>query len=138
MNVPSRISLGTVYLLLAGSAAAIDMSNPILCASLDVHECVDGAGCTEVLAEEVDAPTFLRIDLNKKQIKVTESGQPSRIELVEALDGRIVMQGIEDGNPDIDDGTGWTISIEEDTGRMVATAVVRQGAIVIFGACTKP
>ncbi len=135
MNVQSRISLGIGLLLLAGSASALDTSKPILCASLDVYECVDGSGCREVLPEEVDAPTFLRIDMKKMEIRVTEDAQPSKIELSESLEGRIVMQGIEDGNPDIDDGTGWTISIEEDTGRMVATAAIRQGAVVIFGAC---
>ncbi len=133
MKVQSRISLSTVLLLLAGSASAIDTSNPILCASLDVNECVDGPGCTEVLAEEVDAPTFFRIDMKKMEIRVTEDAQPSKIELSESLEGRIVMQGIEDGNPDVDDGTGWTISIEEDTGRMVATAAIRQGAARTLG-----
>ncbi|MCZ6854630.1 MAG: hypothetical protein O7G86_11995 [Gammaproteobacteria bacterium] len=135
MNVLSRISLGIGLLSLAGSALAIDTSNPILCASLDVNECVDGAGCREVLAEEVNAPTFFRIDMKKMEIRVTKDAQPTKIELSESLEGRIVMQGIEDGNPDVDDGTGWTISIEEDTGRMVATAAIRQGAVVIFGAC---
>ena len=126
-----------LLLLFASHAVALDMSGTVLCASIDVHECVDGAGCNEVLAEEVNAPTFFRIDVEKKQIRVSQSGEPSEIEQIEKLAGRIVMQGVEDGNPDTEDVSGWTIVIEDDTARMVATATTRQGAVVIFGACTE-
>ena len=65
-----RISLATLPLLFASTASALDTSAPVLCASVDVHECVDGAG--------------------------------------------------------------WTIMVEQDTARMVATVATRQAAIVIF------
>jgi hypothetical protein len=137
MNYLSRFYLAVPCALLAGSATALDTSKPLLCASIDVNECVDGNGCSEVLAEEVDAPTFFRIDLGKKQVRVTKDGLPTKIEHLEEIEGRIVMQGVEEGNPDVNDGTGWTITIERDTARMVATATLHQAAIVIFGACTE-
>jgi len=137
MNHKSKMGVVSLALLFAGSAAAIDTSKPLLCASIEVNECIDGYGCSEVLAEEVDAPTFFRIDLGKKQVRVTKDGPATKIEHMEEVEGRIVMQGVEEGNPDVDDGTGWTITIEQDTARLVATAATRQAAIVIFGACTE-
>ena len=137
MRTIIKICLTALPLLFASHAVALDLSKPFLCASLDVHECVDGARCREVLPEDVNAPTFFRVDMKKKQIRVSKSGEPTEIEHVDTLEGRIVLQGVEDGNPEIEDGAGWTMTIEEDTARMVVTATTRQAAIVIFGACTK-
>jgi hypothetical protein len=123
--------------LVTGNALAIDTSEPILCASLDVFECVDGAGCEEVLPEDVDAPTFLWIDIGNKEIRASVEGSGSRIDHIEEVEDRLVLQGVEDGREDAKDGTGWTISIEQKTGRMVATAAASQAAIIIFGACTE-
>lgn len=123
--------------LIAGSALALDTSDPILCASLDVFECVDGAGCEEVLPEEVDAPTFLWVDIEEKEIRASVEGGASQIDHIEEVEDRLVLQGVEDGRDDAKDGTGWTISIEKKTGRMVGTAAASQAAIVIFGACTE-
>ncbi len=127
------ISLG----LIAGSALALDTSEPILCASLDVFECVDGRGCEEVLPEDVDAPTFLWVNVEGKEIRASVEGDGSRIDHIEEVEDRLVLQGVEDGRDDVNDGTGWTISIEKKTGRMVGTAAASQAAIVIFGACTE-
>lgn len=137
MNYLSRICLAVACALLAGNAAAIDTSQPLLCAAIEINECIDGLGCSEVLAEEVDAPTFLRVHIGKKQIRVTKEGPVTKVEHLEEVEGRIIMQGVEEGNPDVDDGTGWTISIEQDTGRLVATAVTQQAAVIFFGACTE-
>lgn len=137
MNSQTRISLALLCVFLTSGAAALDTSAPILCVSIDINECVDGAECKKVLAEEVNAPTFMRIDLKNKQLLVRKDGEPTEIEHVEEIEGRIVMQGVEEGNPNVDDGTGWTLTIEKDTARMVATVSMRQAAVVMFGACTE-
>jgi uncharacterized protein YcfJ len=64
-------------------------------------------------------------------------GSASRVDHIEEVEDRLVLQGAEDGRDDAKDGTGWTISIEKKTGRMVGTAAASQAAIVIFGACTE-
>ena len=127
------VSLG----LITGNVLAIDTSEPILCASLDVFECVDGVGCEEVLPEEVAAPTFLWVDVEGKEIRASVEGSGSPIDHIEEVEDRLVLQGVEDGRDDENDGTGWTISIEQTTGRMVGTAAAHQAAIIIFGACTE-
>ncbi len=137
MKVSSKLLISVVTLLSAGSAWALDTSKPFLCASMQVNECIDGRGCEAVLPEEVNAPTFLRVDLRNKVIRILKDAPGSKIRSVSRIENRLVLQGAEDGNPRQPDGAGWTISIENDTGRFVATAAVLQGAIVIFGACTE-
>lgn len=137
MNVSSKFLIGVVTLLSAGSAWALDTSKPVLCASMQVNECIDGRGCEAVLPEEVNAPTFLRVDVRNKVIRVLKDAPGSKIRSISRVENRLVLQGAEDGNPRQPDGAGWTLSIENDTGRFVATAAILQGAIVIFGACTE-
>ena len=137
MKVSSKLLISVVTLLSAGSAWALDTSKPFLCASMQVNECIDGRGCEAVLPEEVNAPTFLRVDVRNKVIRILKDAPGTKIRSVSRIENRLVLQGAEDGNPRQPDGTGWTLSIENDTGRFVATAAVLQGAIVIFGACTE-
>jgi hypothetical protein len=137
MKVSSKLLISVVTLLSAGSAWALDTSKPFLCASMQVNECIDGRGCEAVLPEEVNAPTFLRVDVRNKVIRILKDAPGSKIRSVSRIENRLVLQGAEDGNPRQPDGAGWTLSIENDTGRFVATAAVLQGAIVIFGACTE-
>lgn len=126
-----------MFSLLAAGAPVLDTSKTLLCASLEVLECVDGADCEAVFPEEVGAPTFMRIDIRKKEIKASVERPPSLIDHIEEIEDRIVLQGVEDGRDDELDGAGWTISIHKGTARMVATVVVDQAAIIIFGACTE-
>jgi hypothetical protein len=126
-----------LFAMTSGAALALDTAEPFLCAVADVWECVDGGKCIEVLPEEVDAPPFLRINVPKKEVIVTSERPASTIEHMEEIEGRLVLQGIEDGREDRPDGAGWTISIQKDTARMVVTGAINQAAIVLFGACTE-
>ena len=126
-----------VTALVATSGNAMDTRKPFLCASIQVNECVDGRGCEPVLAESVNAPTFFRVDVKKQQIEVYRDAPPSKVLAQSEVEGRLILMGAEDGNDNQPDGTGWTLSIEQDSGRFVLTAAVLQGAIVVFGACTE-
>ncbi|UCH48975.1 MAG: hypothetical protein JSU95_04030 [Betaproteobacteria bacterium] len=137
MKVTSRFLVGLIAMLAAGSASAIDTSKPFLCASMQVYECIDGRGCEAVLPEDVAAPTFMRVNVRAKEIRVLKDAPPTKIRGVARIEDRLILQGAEDGNPNRPDGVGWTLSIENDTGRFVATAAILQGAINIFGACTE-
>ncbi|MDJ0928902.1 MAG: hypothetical protein QNJ73_14785 [Gammaproteobacteria bacterium] len=133
----TRFLFGLAFALIGGNAAAIDTSEPFLCASMQVHECIDGRDCQAVLPEEVSAPTFLRVNVAKKEIKVFRDAPPSKIVSVSEIENRLILQGAEEADETRPDGAGWTLSIEQETGRFVAAAAVLQGAIVIFGACTE-
>lgn len=120
-------------------AAEFDGKKPLLCASMEIMECVAGAECQRVTAEAIDAPNFLRVDLKKKQITVKRPNgrqQNSKIKSVAKQDEKLILQGVEDGRKELRDGLGWTVAIAEDSGKMVLTASGDEVAFVIFGACT--
>ena len=137
MKIYSKLVFAALPMLLAGKVMALDLSETILCASLDVYECVDGSGCNEVLAEDVNAPTFFRVNVEEKQVMVSKAGEPTEVEHYETIGGRVILQGVDASRQDAEVGVGWTVAIEEESGRMVSTVTIDQGAIVIFGACTE-
>ena len=137
MTLIPKIGLALLLVLATGPVVALDKSEPLLCASIDVYECVDGAGCRSVLPEDVNAPTFFWVNLKKKEIRASKGSDPTVIERIEDVEGRTVLQGADPGSADLADGSGWTMSIEDDTGRMTNTAITRQAAVIIFGTCTE-
>ena len=119
-------------------AGDFDGSRPLLFSVICAIECTPDDGCRAVTVESLDLPRFLKIDLNKMAIgPVSESDtRPgSAIERMERVDGKLILQGAEDGYASVRDGLGWTISISEDTGKVVMTASGDQVAFVVFGAC---
>jgi len=114
-------------------AADFDGTKPMLCASLDVLECVDGRSCEAVAADAVDAPQFITVDLKNNTLKLDSSGRPQSAELRnrENLNGRLVVQGV-----GAETGLGWTFSVDQETGRFVVSASGDEVAFIIFGACT--
>lgn len=126
------------FLFLASTAAiALDTSDPFLCAVTQVNECLDGADCSAVLPEEVNAPTFMWIDMKKRQIRTNQNASGIKVVNMTMLDGRHILQGAQDGIREEVDGAAWTLSIEDSTGRFVAAVAVQQASITLFGACTE-
>jgi hypothetical protein len=54
---------------------------------------------------------------------------------MERIDGKLILQGAEDGIEDVRDGIGWTAAISESTGKFIFTASGEEVAFVVFGAC---
>ena len=138
MKLLGLIGLSIFISSLTVRAGDLDGSRPLLFSVISVMECTPDNGCRAVTIESVDLPQFLKIDLNKKTIgPVSESdARPgSTIERVERVDGKLILQGAEDGYESVRDGLGWTIAISEGTGRVVMTASGDQVAFVVFGAC---
>ena len=122
-------------------AGNFDGSKELLCAVMDLVECQPGGKCQQVTAEEVGIPNFLRIDFKKKKISATftnGSERSSTVENFEKIDGKVIIQGAEDGIEGETDGLGWSLAITEGTGKMVLTASGDDVGFVIFGACTVP
>ncbi len=119
-------------------AGDFDGSKPLVCTVITVNECLEGEGCKAVAPEDVNLPRHLWVDVAKKTIhdKKAGDGRKSPIEGVKRVDGKLILQGAEEGRPDVRDGFGWTIAIMEDSGQMVMTASGDMVAIAAFGACT--
>lgn len=120
-------------------SAGFDSSSEFLCASVDVMECLPAKGCNRVAADDVDIPRFIKVDVKNKQVVTGAKGDKRKtaIERVEKIDGKLMLQGAEDGREGgAPDGIGWSMSVVENSGNMVLTASGDGVAFVIFGACT--
>ena len=83
-------------------------------------------------------PEFLKFDIpNKKVIPATpiEGKQPTSIKEMERIEGKLILQGAEEGPDKIKDGLGWTAAISEENGKLIFTASGDEVAFVAFGTC---
>ena len=111
----------------AASAADFDGSRPLICATIEAHDCDVGETCLRGLPESVGAPQFMRIDFGKQVIVGPKRSTP--IKSIEKSADQVLLQGTELGY-------GWTLALDSTSGKLTATLVNRDGAFVLFGACT--
>jgi hypothetical protein len=122
-------------------AGDFDGSKPFLCAVIEAIECLPGEGCNNGTPESVNLPRFFKINVSKKSITEvggSQGGEATKIERVEHIDGKLFIEGAEEGLKDVSDGLGWTMAINEESGEMVLTAAGDRVGFVVFGACTIP
>jgi hypothetical protein len=122
-------------------AGDFDGSKELICAVMDLVECQSGGKCQQVTAEDVGIPQFLKINFKEKKISAIQADGGKRtttIENFEKIDGKVIIQGAEDGIEGVRDGVGWSLAIAEETGKTVLTASGDEVGFVIFGACTLP
>ena len=139
------ISLLTICMCLAvaaGPAMAADKGvkpNTLICAMSNYYECTFEKGCRETTSEEINAPRFFKIMLDKKSVSPlgqSPLGQTeSKIVSMEKVEDMIILQGVEAGDSDKPDGAGWTASISIETGKIVLTASGMEIGFVGTGAC---
>ena len=114
-------------------AGGFDGSDPMLCVAMDVIECVDGGSCETVRAEDINAPEFIWLDVKNMKVTVRRSGgdEAREIRNKEVIGGKLIIQGV-----GVENSVGWTLAVNEETGRMVVTASGDEAGFVMFGACT--
>ena len=136
------ILIGCVLLCSIIAASAVgagdfDGTRPLLVSVIRAVECVPDGTCREVPLASVELPQFLKIDFSKKTIRPADADDKTPatvIERQEVVDGKLILQGAEDGYEKMRDGLGWTLAISVETGRVVLTASGEQVAFVVFGA----
>ena len=119
------------------TAGDFDGSKPVLVSVARILECTRVEGCRDVSADSVGLPQFLKIDFAKKVIRPSRGKEDipdTAIERSEEVDGKLILQGAEDGYEKMRDGLGWSLAIAEDSGQVVLTASGDQVAFVVFGA----
>ena len=142
INVYLWISLAAVtfsILPFSVQGASFDGSQNLICAPQLVIECGPGGKCEQGMAASVNLPNFFQMDFSTREmtaITESENKRTSRIKSMEVLDGKLFLQGADDGIEGVRDGLAWSISITQDTGRLVLSAAGGNEAFVIFGACT--
>jgi hypothetical protein len=91
------------------------------------------------MAASVNLPNFFQIDFSARKLSAvngSENKRTSKIKSMETLDGKLFLQGADDGIEGVRDGLAWSISISQETGRLVMSASGENVAFVVFGACT--
>ena len=140
-NMFKTLLIFTFTLCFVSTAAAdgyFDGQTPLLCSVQQLFECDPPNGCLAVTPAQIQGFSHFDIDFNKKVITRAgeDSQQKSLIKSVEnGIDGKLFIQGIEDGQPDQRDGAGWTISIMNLEGTMVMAVAGDGFAVVGLGAC---
>ena len=114
-----------------GAAGKHDGSAPLLCVPIGVTECGAEGECKRGTPESVNLPQFFRVDLKAMTIRSEEQKRESPIKTVEHMNGKLILQGTQGER-------GWTMLIDEDTGRLSATVTADGEGLVVFGACMVP
>ena len=136
-----KIMLAASLSILTTSAWAADYfdgKKPLLCSVYQLFECDPPNACQAVTPGEIDGISHLDIDFRKKVITRAgmDSPQKSPIKHVETgVDGKLIIQGVEDGQEGVRDGAGWSISIMNPEGTMVMAVAGDGFAVVGLGAC---
>ncbi len=124
--------------LLGASAvsAAFDGSEPLMCSFGQVVECLESASCRAVTNESVDAPDFVKLDFRRNQITSVSAGQdsPAAEMRVTSLVTHLIVQGVQGSG--VGDSLGFSLSIDQTTGQMVAAGAGENAGFVVFGSCT--
>ncbi len=135
-------SMGSIIafglMIACGDAMAkFDGSEVLICAPSSYSECTV-TGCERVSPEEINAPKFLKVNAKRKIIESVQGGlgRTSKVDHVENVDGKLILQGVEDGVEDVRDGLGYSLAISESTGDMVLSASGDGVGFIAFGACT--
>jgi hypothetical protein len=140
MNISTKVlSVATllgITLFASSSVSAkseIDGKANLICAAFDVMACVDGVRCSRGEARTFDMPEFMGVDFKKKTVNATydaasEKTANSPIKYSEVSGNQLILQGVENNH-------GWTMAINQETGRMSLAVVGHEVSFSIFGAC---
>jgi hypothetical protein len=115
--------------LAAGAAVAADFdgSKPLICSTMEAHDCEAGESCERSLPDVLGLPQFVRIDFAAQALTGPKRTTP--IKSIERSPGQVLMQGTELG-------FGWTLALDTASGKLAATLVNLENAVIVFGACT--
>ena len=89
--------------------------------------------------DTVGLPQNFFIDFEKKILRPSKDSlirRTSKIKRVEHIENKLILQGVEDGVENVDDGLAWSIAISKKTGKVVLSASGDGVAYVVFGTCT--
>ena len=123
---------------LSASAGSFDGTAPLTCGIQMVVECDRDNECYPVTLEMVNLPDFFHVDFAAGQISaagIRRAGNTTPIERVERLGGRLLLQGGELSDENPNGGIGWSMILDEGSGRMVLSGVSLEFSLVANGAC---
>jgi len=87
----------------------------------------------------IGLPKKFVIDFDEKTLKPSKDSMVRRISKIRHvghIENKLILQGVEVGVENIDDGLAWSIVISKKTGKVVLSASGNGVAYVVFGTCT--
>lgn len=122
----------TLFFVGAFHADDLTGAERLLCSSGQAMACDPEGGCESAPPWSWNIPAFIEIDLKEKTLSTTEASEEKRVTPIATVkrdDGRIFLQGIEQGR-------AFSFVIDEASG-LITVAVARDGfSVSVFGACT--
>ena len=92
----------------------------------------------DVNPDTVGLPRNFVIDFKAKKLRPSKDSvvrKTSNIYRVEHIENKLILQGIDKGMENVDDGLAWSITISKKTGKVVLSASGDGLAYVVFGKC---
>jgi hypothetical protein len=92
----------------------------------------------DVDPDAVGLPRKFIIDFKEKILLPSKDSivrKTSKIDLVRHIENKLILQGVNEGVENVNDGIAWSITISKKTGRVVLSASGDGFAYVVFGAC---
>lgn len=114
------------------AAEGIDGKRDVVCAVMDVVACLEEGSCLQGRASSFELPEFIILDAKAKVIRPAyEGGEKavSPVKNVERNGTHLILQGVENGR-------GWDIAIDTESGKMRAASVGDAVSFLAFGSCT--
>ena len=93
----------------------------------------------DVDPDAVGLPRNFFIDFKEKILRPSKDSlvrKSSKINRVEHIENKLILQGIDEGVESVDDGLAWSITISKKTGKVVLSASGDGVAYVVFATCT--
>jgi len=119
-------------------AADFDGSKPLSGSVKKIIEINPYRIINDVDPETVGLPRNFLIDFEESKLRPTKDSlirRISRIKRVEHVENKLMLQGIEEGVENVDDGLAWSMAISKKTGMVVLSASGDGVAYVVFGTC---
>ena len=135
-------SLFLIYLFvmpLSSSADDFDGSKQLIGSVEKVLEINKFKISSDVDPDTVGLPKNFVIDFDKKTVRPSKDSlvrRISKIRHIGHIENKLVLQGVEEGVENVDDGLAWSIAISKKTGEVVLSASGNGVAYVVFGTCT--
>ena len=89
--------------------------------------------------DTVGLPRNFVIDFQEKTMRPTKDNlirRISKIKHVEHIENKLILQGVEEGVENVEDGLAWSMAISKKTGKIVLSASGDGVAYVVFGTCS--
>jgi hypothetical protein len=120
-------------------AGDFDGSKPLSGSVSKIIEINPSRVINDVDPDTVGLPRKFLIDFEEKKVRPSKDSlirRTSQIKRVEHIENKLILQGVEEGVENVNDGLAWSMAISKKSGMVVLSASGDGVAYVVFGTCT--